>query len=357
MEVRNGEGGKVVEPKRIEAELTALWEELEGQGQMRSCLYNLIVYSKASGRVPYLREIVQKTIGKFPSRILFISVGDTCELKTSVSVLTAEKIACDLIDVSICADMRDQIPFLVLPHLIPDLPIYLLWADDPCDQDPIGCKLEEFTTRIIFDSESSNNLSNFAKAALEHKSCELADLNWARIEGWRVLLSSLFHAPSKLEELKKLKRLHITYNSHQTPYFCHTRIQALYLQAWLATCLGWTFKEHSSDERCLKLEYEGVSVVIEPVDFAEIAPGRIVTIEMEAESGEHTLLQRSPELPHQIVIQHSTKEVCSLPTYFMFAKYESGQSLVNEICHQGTCTHYLQALELLASINHSGLPS
>ena len=348
---------KSVAPQDIEKELKALWESLEGQGKMRSCLYNLIVYTKASPRVPYLREIVQKTIDKFPSRILFITVGETNQIASQISVLTSEKIACDLIDIQLDEASIEAIPFLVLPHLIPDLPIYLLWADDPCQKDPIGLKLEELTTRIIFDSESSENLSCFAKAALGHRTSEIGDLNWARIEGWRVLLSSIFHSESKLEELKNTKRIHITYNAHSTPYFVHTRIQALYLQGWLATRLGWKFTDKQITDRGMTLTYGDINISLEPVDFEQIAPGRIVTIEMETANGEHTLLQRSPEIPHQIVIQHSTKELCSLPTYFMFAKYESGQSLVNEICHHGSSSHYISVLELLASINHSGLPT
>ncbi|HPE85003.1 MAG TPA: glucose-6-phosphate dehydrogenase assembly protein OpcA [Chlamydiales bacterium] len=348
---------KTVAPKDIEKELKALWECLEGQGKMRSCLYNLIVCTKASARVPYLREIVQKTIDKFPSRILFVTVGGTSKITSKVSVLSSEKIACDLIEIELPEGQSEHILFFVLPHLIPDLPIYLLWAEDPCLKDPTACNLEGITTRIIFDSESSENLSCFAKAALEHQSSTMGDLNWARIEGWRVLLSSIFHSPSKLEALKNTKRIHITYNAHQTPYFVHTRIQALYFQAWLATRLGWTFTSKEDSERGMTLQYGDVSISIEPVDFEQIAPGRIVTIEMTSSNGEHTLLQRNPELPHQIVIQHSTKELCSLPTYFMFAKYESGQSLVNEICHHGSSSHYIQVLELLASINHSGLPT
>ena len=112
-----------------------------------------------------------------------------------------------------------------------------------------------------------------------------------------------------------------------------------------------------SHDRLFILRYENVEITLEPVNFEQIAPGRIVTIEIQTGSGNHTLLQRSPETPHQIIIQHSTPDLCSLPTYFMFAKYESGQSLVNEICHLGTHPHYLRVLEQLSQINHTGLPT
>lgn len=348
---------KSVAPKDVESELTKIWDQLEGQGKMRACLYNLIVYTHCSSRLPYLREIIQKTIDKFPSRIIFITSCEGESIKAKVSVLSSGTIACDLIEVNMGAGMEDKITFLLLPYLIPDLPVYVLWTEDILEGDKTLSQIKDWVTRIIFDSESTDNLSRFAESVLKYTECNIADLNWGRIEGWRVLISNLFKSQSKLEELKDTKKMHITYNCHATPYFCHTRIQALYFQAWIATALGWKFVSTQTTERLFTIQYENAEITLEPVNFEQIAPGRVVTIEIQANSGNHTLLQRSPETPHQIIIQHSTPDFCSLPTYFMFAKYESGQSLVNEICHLGTHTHYLNVLKQLSQINHTGLPT
>ncbi len=345
---------KTVAAKDIEKELRSIWDTLEGQGTMRACLYNLIIYCSHSERLPYLQEIVQKTIDKFPSRMIFITLGGDA-LTTKVSVARSGTIACDLIDIAIPEKDQNLVPFLILPHLICDLPTYVLWANDPTQKDPIAKHLHKLATRIIFDSESCNDLNHFAKAALSIPDKPVADLNWARIEGWRVLLSNLYRTTDRLNVLRKAQKIHITYNSHTTPFFTHTRIQALYLQAWLASCLGWELKSLESGERTKTLTYGTCEVSLEPVAFEQVAPGRIITVEISSEDGDHLLLQRSPEPPHQITIQHSTKELCSLPTYFMFARYESGQSLTSEICHQGTSEHFFKTLELLAH-TQEGLP-
>lgn len=337
---------KIVDPKNIESELTAIWDALEGQGTMRSCLYNLIIYSSKSERCEYLKEIAQKTIDKFPSRVLFITIGDE-PLKTEVSAIRSNKIACDFIDISLNQDQKHLVPFLILPHLVCDLPTYLLWADDPACEDETFKEIKKLATRIIYDSESSSNLADFARCACTDLSKPIADLNWARIAGWRALISSLFRDVSVLQNTAKI---HITYNSHQTQFFTHTHFLALYLQAYLSSSMSWQFKHAKQNERHIQLDYEGVEIILEPVSFEQIAPGRIVTIEIESKNKDHTLLQRSPDIPHQIIIQQSTATQCSLPTYFIFAKYESGQSLVNEICKQGTSEHFLKSLSYLQGI-------
>ena len=126
---------------------------------------------------------------------------------------------------------------------------YVLWANDPTQKDPIAKHMHKLATRIIFDSESCSDLNHFAKTALSIPDKPVADLNWARIEGWRVLLSNLYRTPDRLNVLRKAQKIHITFNSHITPFFTHTRIQALYLQAWLASCLGWELKSLESGER------------------------------------------------------------------------------------------------------------
>lgn len=345
---------KEIAAKDIEKELAAIWAELEEKGTMRACLFNLIIYSSECERLPYLQEIAQKTIAKFPSRMIFVTLGGE-KLSTKVSVARSGSIACDLIDFVLPLNDHKLIPFMIMPHLICDLPTYVLWANDPTQDDPIANQLQKLATRIIYDSESCDDLNRFAKGALSTPNKPIADLNWARIEGWRVALSNLYRTPDRLSVLRQTHKIHITYNSHTTPYFSHTRIQALYLQAWIASCLNWKLKSLHTDDRCKTLIYDTCEITLEPVNFEQLAPGRIVTLELSAKDGDHLLLQRSPEAAHQIVIQHSTKELCSLPTYFMFAKYESGQSLVNEICHQGTSEHFFKTLELLAR-TQEGLP-
>lgn len=351
----------VVEPSQIESELEKIWDSLQGTNKMRACLFNLIIYSKKSQRVGYLNEITQKIIEKFPCRIIFVTHDETCtshELKTAVSVLTADEgeyeIVCDLIEVEVCSKDHPRVPFVILPHILPDLPIYLVHADDPSEKNPVAEKLEHLAHRIIFDSEAACNLPRFAQAVLSHKErchADIADLNWARTEGWRGLFANVFKGQSCLEEIRQAKKIEIHYNARKTDYICHTNIQAIYLQAWLAMQLGWTLK---NIDKPLKFHFESefgpIEVSLHGDSMEKVSPGRLLSIEIETGKGTHYSFTRRGKCLHHVMIQKSSPEVCFLPTNYVLDKDVSGHSLVKEICHTGTSEHYTKVLRFLSEI-------
>ncbi len=193
-------------------------------------------------RTDYFRKIVQKVVEKFPCRTLFISHDPDSPqpyLKTAISVVTPNEketsIACDQIDIGVAGPDLERVPSVILPHLIPDLPNYLLWAEDPSVSHPLFPPLAKLATRIIFDSESADSLLAFANTLLDlHQKTgiDVADLNWARTEGWRDLIASTFDSRQRQELLKQISILKIVYNARETEFFCHLKIQAMYLLAW-----------------------------------------------------------------------------------------------------------------------------
>lgn len=352
-----------IHPADIETELEKIWDSLQGTNKMRACLFNLIIYAKKSQRVGYLNEMSQKIIEKFPCRILFVTYDEGCsshELKTAVSVMTADEgeyeIACDLIEVEVCSKSHPKVPFVILPHILPDLPIYLVYADDPTFDNPIAEKLEHLAHRIIFDSEATCDLSAFAKAVLSHnKRChgDVADLNWARTEGWRQLFASVFKGKESLEDIKHASNIQIHFNSRETDYLCHTNIQSIYLQGWVSVQLGWTLKKAESG---LTFQYEnefgGVEVKLIPDKVEDVSPGRILSVEIATDREIQYRFKRKEKCSHHVMIEKSSAELCNLPTNYVLDKDVSGQSLVKEICHKGTSIHYLKVLELLSKVDN-----
>ncbi|NDD58106.1 MAG: hypothetical protein EBZ47_02480 [Chlamydiae bacterium] len=360
----------IVPPSKIKAELNNLWENLENKNKMRASLFNLIFYSNKSPRDEYIRKITQKIIEKFPARIFFISSDITSKensIKTAVSIMSAEQgefdVTCDVIEVSTTAATENQVPFIILPHIVPDLPIFLLWGEDPSSSSPLLQELEKFATRVIFDSETAKDLNIFAKSILsiqDKSKCEIADLNWARLESWRDFLSAFFKDNQLFNQLKKTHQLIIKYNAQQTPFFCHTHIQSIYLQAWLATRLHFSFIKSSHQNESISFSYQNVSKESVSVDIvserhATLPPGLILSVELSNGDNEKFIFERSVDMPNQISCSYSSETVCKMPLKFLIAKGESGQSLVKEICHKGTSNHYLDILNLLSSMEPSGL--
>lgn len=351
---------QIVSPENIEPELVKIWEALAKENKMRASLFNLIIFNRLSARTDYIRNIVQKVVEKFPCRTLFISEDPEPKepyLKTAVSVVFPQigesTAACDLIDIGVAGSDIEKVPFLLLPHILPDLPIYLLWAEDPCSPHPLFDPLSKIATRMIFDSESADNLLSFSKKVLDiHQKTnkDIGDLNWARTEGWRDLLASTFDNPHRIQELKQISCLKLTFNAAQTEFFCHLKIQALYLLAWLSSRLEWTFVESQSNLKFLfQSEKEKIQATISEDRFEKLGPGTIISALITTKTGHIFEASRIPEMYHHVKISISSSETCELPFQFVLGKTATGQSLVKEICTQGTSFHYLDMLKELTT--------
>ncbi|MBU6382961.1 MAG: glucose-6-phosphate dehydrogenase assembly protein OpcA [Verrucomicrobia bacterium] len=343
----------LVEPERIESELLKLWDNLAKE-KVRACLFNLIVFNQLSSRTDYIRNIVQKVSEKYPCRVLFISSDPGSAhsyLKTAVSVVGDGTIACDYIDIGYSGKEVEKVPFLLLPHIIPDLPTSLLWSEDPSVEHPLFQPLIKLTNRIIFDSESADSLLAFAQKnlALHQAGIHTADLNWARTEGWRDLIGSLFHSGERLEELQDVR---LTYNAKTTESFCHLKVQSMYLLAWLASRLKWTFKKATQD---LHFIFDKQRAEIQKTEWEKLGPGTVISVDLATRDNHLYNCARLPNQYHHVAIQISSPEKCELPYGYVLGKTATGQSLVKEIITQGTSQHYLEMLKKILELDRDQL--
>jgi len=337
---------QIVDPEKIEAELIKLWEGLAKE-KIRACLFNLIVFNELSSRTDYIRTIVQKVSEKYPCRVIFISSeksSDKNYLKTAVSVVGRGFIACDYIDIGVSGSEIEKVPFLILPHLIPDLPITLLWTENPSTPNPLFTPLTKLSNRTIFDSESADNLIKFANQTLAFKK-ETADLNWARIEGWRDLISSIFRNEKDLDQIQDVR---ITYNSRVTESFCHTQVQSLYFLSWLAGRLKWNFQNMTKD---LHFSFENKNAEIHPALWEQIGSGTILSVDIATKDGRLFQCARDPVEYHHVMIHQSSSEKCELPYRYILGTTASGHSLTQEIMNQGTSSHFIEMLKNLIKMN------
>ena len=354
---------QIVHPADIETTLTQIWNTFQQTNKMRACLFNVLIYAPQKERIAYLSTVAQRVIEKFPSRVLFLTYDRDAthpHLKTAVSVMTAKAgdsvIACDFIEIAASKQTYPRIPFLILPHILPDLPIYVVYAEDLLAKEPLLETFESLATRMIFDSEASSNLLGFARIAQQkaHDNLEIADLNWARIEGWRRLFASVFKAGDELDLLRQATHLTIEFNALATPALCQVRTQAIYLQSWLSCQLEWTFQSATWRGDALIFSYQTANHIVEIALVAKKAPaflpGRPIALTIKTAQNISYRFERKADEPHCVVVEKSTPSTCLLPTFFLFEQEASGQSLVSEICHQGNSDHYLKMLASLGSL-------
>lgn len=315
----------------ISQQLEQIWERLEKAGTMRASLFNLIVVAPDNHRRAYVQTITQNVTKRFPCRVIFITLSSQASdmQVTARAISDLGNVACDIIEITAPTTRLQKIPFLILPHFLPDLPIYLLWADTPSAHPALFDALQKWSTRLIYDSELADDLLSFCRALPQNK--EVADLNWARTENWRELIAATFYSPARLASLQGAKKVEIHYNDFQTPFLCHTKIQALYIEAWLATCLKWS-----------------PAVTFHPQNNKELAPGTVISMEIFCQDQFHYAFSRDPQHLHQVRTLICDEEKCDIPSRYIFSKAQSGLSLVNLIYHRDPSTHFSKVIQRIA---------
>ncbi len=348
----------------INEELTKLWNEEQGQNKIRASLFTLIVYLHKGTQANYYQNIIKSVVAKFPCRVILIISdvnADEDSLKTTVSSETIGlgelKIFCEIIQIEVARECIERVPFMVLPHILPDLPVYLLWTQDPIKENAVLPHLEPLADRIIFDSESTTDLQNYSCAVMSLMKCfhcRIGDLNWSALSGWRSLLARVFNNPQSLADLQQCVALKIYYNKKESEHQKHTEIEAAYLQAWLASRLNWKFQTILKVDGNLNLTYrvgsQDIEVTLIPQAKEAELPGQIFEVEIVSLKDEgHYIFKKQPN-SRQVCIQYSEKDFCQLPECSYLSGTAAGQEIVEEIFYPSSGKHYKNMLEILSLI-------
>lgn len=228
------------DPSKIESQLTKLFAE---QGiKSRASLFNLIVYVTADDRAKYIKSLLGKLTEKFPCRILFLHVKPNHKIEFKISADVKENIPCDFIEIYLSQEDERKASFLLLPLLIPDIPIFALWGDDPTLDKTILPALYPYIDRIVFDSFCIKDIRAFANRMCDRHDLKVRDVNWAAISGWRQILANTIDNPQEIEHVKHADEVIIEYNGDKTPGLPNPEIQAFYLKAWLQAKLHYDEK-------------------------------------------------------------------------------------------------------------------
>jgi Glucose-6-phosphate dehydrogenase subunit N-terminal domain/Glucose-6-phosphate dehydrogenase subunit C-terminal domain len=356
---------KIVAPSQIESELLKIWESLNRENTNRAGLFTLIVYCKKNERLNYIRDIVQNLIEKFPSRIIFITYEPNAKesyLKTAVSVLfqsdQQKEIACDSIDIGVGKNDIEKVQYVILPLLLTDLPVYLLWCENPLNETKLFFHLKELASKIIFNSESANNIFDFAKFTIQHFSDQekdLVDLNWLKMENLKEIITTEFSDNEKVKILSDIEEIHLTINKKKNPCIKQYTIQAYYFIFWLAAKLNWKPKSMSTNEKKHSFTFQSdnllIQVTLDTATFEQFTTGDILNISMKSKTKSELFLERSTEFDGFKVDFLSLKQ-CDLPHNFRFSKFELGHYLANEMVSKNPNSDYIKTLSILSKIKN-----
>jgi glucose-6-phosphate dehydrogenase assembly protein OpcA len=347
----------------IQTELNRLLKSQPNCDGTKACLFNLIVYTHEPRRTSYFKQVVKMIMSQFPCRIIFIQGNPFSKdngLKVQISTEKSQDergIICDQIFIEASGQDINRVYFLLFPLFVPDLPIYLLWGQDPTTEYTILPHLQHFTTRLIFDSEATENLQQFSRDMLNRMTfphIQIVDMNWTRIGGWREVLAQTFDSPERFEQFATANVIKIIYNNRMTDLFFHLETQAIYLQAWLASCFGWQFERAEKSDHTQILYYQKSQTPYQIQLIPKIDPNfeseEILEIEVMGKDYECHLKRISTD---QIKVQASNQFQCALPFTLFMPTLRSGRSFMQEIFYQKPSDQYISILKLISLVNWS----
>jgi len=233
-----------VAPDAILKELAALWTQ-EGKhgdaGVLRACSMTLLVVAEASEDASALGETVAALMPEHPARTILIRLQGDGERALSERVYQQcwkpfgqrQQICCEQIEITASDAALADLPSVILPLAVPDLPVILWCRSARLAQRPEFASLAMMATKIVMDSGSAANAVESLDRMAEgvRRGGTIADLAWTRLTRWRDTLARVFENRDTLGRLREIETVQVRFGlGYETA--------AWYLAAWTVNSLG-----------------------------------------------------------------------------------------------------------------------
>ena len=326
---------------------------------LTACLFNLIIYAHHPDQVASLRVLMEAITEHFPCRVIFIQSEErsipTLKVEGAVySTAVGSLPDYEEVRISVSRSNLTRVPYIVLPYLLSDLPVFLLWGQDPSMEKEVLPSLLSMADRLIVDSESTGDLHRFSQQVLslrEWTQLDVVDLNWARISGWREVIRKVFDSPDRLHNFAKATEVVICYNQTGGLLKAGTQTQSLYLQAWLADRFGWTWQKASIEGESKIATYRHANgetkVVLMPGNEPDRPPGMLLSVEVSEPEQSRFSMKRLPN-SRQVMVHISSADSCELPFNLLLPGVRRSYPFLKELFYAPGSPQYFTMLHLLA---------
>lgn len=355
---------KNISVPEISATLKAIWQKLDEKKTVKACLFNLLIYEESSEPHTVLHSTLEDVASKYPCRMISIyedKKTSSNKLKAHVSAdLIGEGtnlVAHDHIQIEMPTQMRLQAPFLVLPHILPDLPIFLLWAQNPTNDNDVFPHMKELANHIIFDSSCVHDIQKYSSdilSKIKDFKGGISDLNWAMLDPWRDLFRRGANTPQKIQELANAKTVRIEYVKTESCDY-NDKLPAIYFQAWIATCLNWSFVSYESYEGNSRITYKNlqgnITITLAPIK-SKRPHGTLSCVSITSHNKYTFLFKQDLEKPF-VTIHCASVDRCEFPATHYLNPETGHEFLIKRVLQNFTSKHYMSSLKLLAEMEPS----
>ncbi len=238
-----------IKPDKILKELANLWIETaapsasgEPSGVLRACAMTMVVIADESEDTQGIAETLAQLMKEHPSRAIVIRLRNTTEPWLASRVFaqcwkpfgSRQHICCEQIEITASDVSLRDVPAVVLPLVVADLPV-ILWCRSGRATELEGFReLESLAEKVIFDSASfadhGKALSKLVSASLP--GTRVADLAWGRLTRSRELIAQAVNSEDLLESLRHVDAVRIRARGPKPD------VPARYFAAWLSNRLA-----------------------------------------------------------------------------------------------------------------------
>jgi glucose-6-phosphate dehydrogenase assembly protein OpcA len=243
-----------VAPESILKELAALWTQEDKQGDagvLRACSMTLVAIAEADDDAVALGETIAALMPEHPARSILIRLLGEKERALSQRVYQQcwkpfgqrQQICCEQIEITASDPALADLPSVILPLAVPDLPVILWCRSARLVRRPEFGEIARMATKVVIDSALDTDAvdairrmadavrSGGGTAGLVWADLAWADLAWTRLTRWRETLARVFENRDTLAHLAEVDSVQVRFG----PGF---ETAAWYLAAWAANALA-----------------------------------------------------------------------------------------------------------------------
>jgi len=233
-----------VAPDSILRELAALWTQQSQQGDegvLRACTMTLLVIAEAADDAAALGETVAALMPEHPARAILIRLRGEGERALSQRVYQQcwkpfgqrQQICCEQIEITASDAALADLPSVILPLAVPDLPVILWCQSARLVRRPEFGEIAGMATKVVIDSAAAGDSTDAIVCMADgvRSGGILADLAWTRLTRWRETLARVFENRDTLARLSEVDSVQVRFGpGYETA--------AWYLAAWAANALA-----------------------------------------------------------------------------------------------------------------------
>jgi glucose-6-phosphate dehydrogenase assembly protein OpcA len=247
----------------IESELARIWAsqdlttDVEGAPgrhvAARTSVMNLVVVARRPELAERCAATIQALTGRHPSRTIVIQSADPdgpswldarVEAHCVLPHEGAPETCAEMIHLTCGGESGHHLAAIATPLIIHDLPVTVWWPGEPPLTSRAARDLFATADRLVVDGStwSGDGLARLRELAELQESSRLAisDFALVRQSRWREAIASIFDDPDFLPYLRSLRRIAVTYGTHDEACAPGTAnlVKPLYHVGWIASRLG-----------------------------------------------------------------------------------------------------------------------